>query len=172
MWQAITNFIMTYLDPIGIVVGLVLAIPVFWTWWQVVFGERRRQRKLFQELRKAKGTRPGILILDLLPGRNVRMQVEQYRQQDDVLKTIPDERLEQVIRSEWLTPEAMPKLHEEIRWKLDRLMQQGVNRIHLFLAGPVVGAAVAGAAMGNMPVTVYQYQQGEYINFGPLKLDF
>lgn len=171
MWQVITNFIMIYLDPIGIVVGLVLAIPVFWTWWQVVFGEQRRQRKLFQELRKAKGTCPGILILDLLPGRNVRMQVEQYRQQDNVLKAIPDDRLEQISRSKKLTPETMLELHTEIRQKLDALMQQGVNRIHLFLAGPVVGAAIVGAAMGNMPVTVYQYQQGDYINFGPLKFD-
>jgi nitrogen fixation-related uncharacterized protein len=31
MWQSISDPIMTYLVPIGVMVGILIAIPVFWT---------------------------------------------------------------------------------------------------------------------------------------------
>ena len=31
--QAVLEFIHTVLDPLSIVIGLVLAVPVFWTWY-------------------------------------------------------------------------------------------------------------------------------------------
>ncbi|MCG6940638.1 MAG: hypothetical protein LJE69_05245 [Thiohalocapsa sp.] len=49
MWQPVSGFINAYLDPIGIVLGLVITFPVIWTWWEVSLGRRRRERRRFRE---------------------------------------------------------------------------------------------------------------------------
>jgi hypothetical protein len=34
----VLDFIRDVLDPIGVVIGLIAAVPIFWALWQVVFG--------------------------------------------------------------------------------------------------------------------------------------
>lgn len=53
--EAIKHFVDTYLDPLGIVLGLILAFPIFGTWWEVTVGRRRRERRWFQEIRRRPG---------------------------------------------------------------------------------------------------------------------
>ena len=63
--DALRAFIADWLDPLGIVLGLIALVPIFWTWWDVVFGRRRRQRRWFAEISRRPGERPAILIVDL-----------------------------------------------------------------------------------------------------------
>ncbi len=172
MLEAARAFIFAVLDPIGIVVGLIAAVPIFWTWWQVVFGERRRIRRLYRELRANPGNRPGILLCDFLPGRDARLQVEQFRQRSEELKRVPAARIVTIVHEKQITPDAVPALQDKLRRAARALMGEGVDRIHLFYAGPAALAAMIGAEFANMPVTVYQYapSSGSYVSFGPLRL--
>ena len=159
-----------YLDPIGILLGIFLAIPVFWTAYQVTWGERAERRRRFREISESPGRHPTMLIVDLLPQRDTRHQVENFRRQHEELKNIPEDRIITIHRSKHLTPEDMPDLQVEIRNAAADLMQHGTDRIHVFIAAPIAAAAMVGAEFANMPAVVYQYQNGEYVNFSILRL--
>jgi hypothetical protein len=173
MLAELTHWITTVLDPIGVVVGLILAIPVFWTWIDVVFGERRRRRRRFQEARTQPGQRPAILIVDLLTEKEIRLAVEQYRFTLETLKDIPEERIITVTRDRRLQAEDMPELAQEIRAAAARLVATGTDTVHYFHAGPAVPAAIVGAELANAHrVLLYQYGPDGYRNFGPLRPDW
>lgn len=170
MWPTISDLIMTYLDPIGVVVGILIAVPVLWTWYEVTLGQRRQRRRLYRELRANPGQRSGILVLDLLPGKDVEPAVERFRQGDEVLKTIPPGRCFALARDRALTPEDMPGLHDDLRKVAARIVAEGVDVLHYFHAGPTVAAALVGAELANgCRVILYQHDHGSYRNFGPLK---
>lgn len=164
------EFIYEWLDPIGVVVGLIVTVPVFWTWWDIVFGRRQREQRWFREIRAQSGTRPAILIVDLLQDRDVKMAVERFRQKIPALKTIPEERIVTVARSHHLKPEEVAALQRDLRDAAARLLKCGVDTIHYFHAGPAAVAAMVGAEFANTArVLVYQHEAGEYVNFGPLR---
>ena len=76
--QAFKHAIDTYLDRLGIVVGLILAVLIFGNWREFTIGRRRRERRLLQDIRRRPGKWPGSLILQLLLGRSMRPAVKQY----------------------------------------------------------------------------------------------
>ncbi|MFN3752398.1 MAG: SAVED domain-containing protein [Thiobacillus sp.] len=168
--QTVLDFIRDVLDPIGIVVGLIIAIPVFWTWWQVVFGEYRQRRRWLAEISQHPGERPGILIIDLLPGKDIGASVRHHLSSDDGLKAVPEERIASIARDAALKPEDIIAYADELRRAARRLLDAGCDVIHLFYGGPAVGAAIVGAELSNGPrVVLYHHEQGRYIRFGPLE---
>ncbi len=170
MMEAVSDFVMTYLDPIGVVMGIVVAFPVFRT-WALVGREYRHRRRWFREVRKKPGRRPAILIVDLLPAREVRQQVENWRRGHRALADIPDDRIFELRRDGWLQSEDLPSLHEDIGRQLGRVASAGCDTLHLFYAGPVAPALVLGARLANGPrVLLYQHHAGEYMPFGPLEM--
>lgn len=170
MMQALLDFIRDVLDPIGVVVGLILAIPVFWTWWQVVFGERRWQRRRLTEISSQPGSRPGVLILDLLPGRNIDASVSRHLADDATLAAVPQDRIVKLWRDDPMQPNETIDYARKVRAASRQLLNAGCDVIHLFYAGPYVGALIAGAELSNGPrVILYHYEQGSYVNFGPLE---
>ena len=169
--NTLLQFIRDVLDPIGVVVGLIVAVPIFWTWWQVVFGEPRRLRRWHREAREQVGLRPAILIVDLLPGKNISTQAQHFIAQHEALKQIPQDRHFSIVRNESLTPETMPDFLTELREISARISHAGCDTIHCFYAGPVAAAACLGAEFANgARMHVYQHQNGTYLDFGPLRL--
>lgn len=169
--DALRAFIAFWLDPIGIVLGLVALVPIFWTWWDVIFGRRRRERRRFADIARRPGERPAILIVDLLPGKDVRAAVENFRRRDPALAAIPGERIVAIQHDASLTPAAMPDLHRELRAAAAQLLNAGADCIHYFHAGPASAAALVGAEFANgARVLVYQHEGGSYRNFGPLRV--
>lgn len=168
--QAVLDLIHTILDPLGIVVGLILAVPVFWTWYQVVWGSRRRYRLYLHAIRTTPGYRPAILIVDLLPGRNIRAAVENYSQQQALLREIPRERMFH-LQGDGLNSSQLDAFQADLRQQVGEMYAQGVDRIHYFHAGPSMAAAMVGAALSNgCPVLLYHYEGEGYQRFGLLKL--
>lgn len=158
------------LDRTGIVVGLLVAVPIFWTWWQVVFGERRQRRRWLREIARQAGERPGVLIIDLLPGRDIEASVKAYLAADESLKGIPPDRTAHVRRNSMLDPDGVEDFSRELRTAARRLQDAGVDVVHLFHAGPDVSALIAGAELANGPrVLLYHFEQGRYLAFGPLE---
>jgi len=170
--DALRDSVMTWLDPVGVVLGILIAIPVVWTWWDVVVGDRRRRRRWFREASRAPGRRPAILIVDLLPGKDVRTVVENFRSQEESLRGVPVERVVLVSRATRVEPEDMPALHRDLRNAAAQLLAAGADTIHYFHAGPASVAAVVGAEFANgCRVVVYQHETNGYRNFGPLRME-
>jgi hypothetical protein len=168
----VREWVMDWLDPIGVVVGILIAVPVFWTWWDVVLGAERRRRRWFREACRLPGEAPAILIVDLLPGKDVRTSVERFRSQQEGLREVSAGRVVLVARGDRLGPEDMPKLHEEVRIAAGRFLAMGVDVVHYFHAGPAAIAAIVGAELGNAcRVIVYQHDTNGYRSFGPLRLE-
>lgn len=169
--DAVRAFIGDWLDPLGIVLGLAALVPIFWTWWDVVFGRRRRERRWFADISRHPGERPAILIVDLLPGKDVHAAVENFRRRDAALAAIPDQRMVSIVREQPLTPADLPGLHRELRAAAAQLIKAGADGIHYFHAGPAIAAALVGAEFANgARVLLYQHEGGSYHNFGPLRI--
>jgi len=168
--QALLDFIHNTLDPLGILVGLILAVPVFSTWYQVVWGNQRRYRQYLRTIRATPGNRPAILIVDLLPERNIRAAVENYCGQSAALRDIPRERMFYLQR-DGLGIYQLDDFKAAIRRQVGEMYAQGVDRIHYFHAGPAMAAAMVGAELGNgCPVLLYHHEGQGYQSFGLLKL--
>jgi len=165
-------FIMDVLDPIGVLLGIGIAIPIVWTWIEVVWGTRRRRRRAFEDARKNPGRRPGMLILDLLQGKDVKVAVEIFRQQTQELKAVPDSRVFRIERTSRIRPQDMLLLMQEIRGSAGKIAAEGIDVIHYFHAGPAVLASLVGAEFKNScRVLLYQHQADGYVLFGPLQQD-
>jgi hypothetical protein len=168
----IRAFIAVWLDPIGVIIGLIVTVPILWTWYDVVLGRRRRQRRWFAEARRAAGVRPAVLVVDLLPGKDVLPQVEQFLAGSQDLNIIPTDRRFRIQRQSWLTPQAMPWLAEEIRRCAGAISRAGCDTVHCFYAGPTAAGALIGAEFANgARCLLYQYKQGRYENWGPVRHD-
>lgn len=143
---------------------------MFWTWWEVVFGARRRRRVWFRQARRHTGERAAILVVDFLPGKDITAAVERARNNTPELKDIPDSRVFRKGTDKSLTPDNMPEIHDLIRSAAGEVLSAGADVVHLFYAGPAIGAAVLGAELANgARVLLYQHNQGQYENFGPLR---
>ena len=168
--DALRALIANWLDPLGVVLGLIALVPIIWTWWDVVFGRRRRERRWFAEISRQPGERPAILIVDLLPGKDVHATVENFRRAVPELAAIPDARILSIVREQPLTPADLPELHRELRATAAQLLKAGTDCIHYFHAGPAIAAALVGAEFANgARVMLYQHEGGSYRNFGPLR---
>ncbi len=167
---AIRDFVMTWLDPVGIVIGLGVAVPVFWTWYEVVFGRGWRRRRWYREIRTRPGDRPAILIVDLLAEKDIRASVEQFRQYHELLREVPEDRVFVLRRNKHIGPDDMPRLADDIREAAASLMASGADSIHFFYAGPAAVAALVGAELANVArVLVYQHGATGYQCLGPLR---
>jgi hypothetical protein len=114
--------------------------------------------------------RPAILVVDLLPGKDVRAQVEHFMADNEALRQIPSDRRFYLDRQKPLTPDAMSDFVSELRQKAADIARAGCDTVHLFYAGPLAGAAIVGAEFANGACCLfYQHQQGRYENFGPLR---
>lgn len=158
------------LDKAGVVLAWILALPVFATWYQISCGARRDRRRLWRQFRDAPGAYPVILIVDLLPNRNIRSVVERQRLQMQALREISAERIVELRRDAAVTTDTIAELQDELANAVARILDLGADTVHLFFAGPGVVAAMLGAELSNGPrVVLYQYQDGVYLNFGPLQ---
>ncbi len=162
-----------WVDMSGTAIGLVLAVPTIWTWYEVVWGRRRRERRILAEIKAQPGSRPSILIVDLHPTLNIRASVETFRQADPVLREIPEGRVFTVERTKMLTADDMPGLARDIAEQAAAVARNGTDVLHYFHAGPLPPVALVGAQFANLcRVMVYHHNQGGYENWGPLRHRF
>ncbi len=170
----IKNIIMNYLDPIGIVIGLVLAIPILWTWYDLVWGKRKRLREYSKRARTGTGAIPSILIVDLLDkDKNVAGAARTYAARNEILQHIPEERIVEIKKNKVFTPEDMPDLASDMNKALEQLFAHCTDEVYLFLGCPVFASALVGAELSNAYCKVHLMHkggaQGEYVDYGPVK---
>lgn len=169
----LAEFTREILDPIGIWVGLIISIPVFWTWFDVVFGRGYRHRRWWKAACSTTGRLPAVLIVDCLPGRDIRAVVQRYMAGHEVLKDVPADRVVYLGSEKHLRPENMPAMAREIQDKAAVLLQMGADEIFVFIAAPVSVSAMVGAELANVASRVHLMQndqtKGTYEDFGPLR---
>ncbi|WP_126443798.1 hypothetical protein [Sulfuricystis multivorans] len=173
-WNLNTPFIENVLNPISIVLGLIALVPIFWTWYDLIFGRRRRQARWLDRARNAKGRITAVLIVDLIPGRDIRAAVERFLNQPDGPGSVPSEQIVRVFREREIKAEEMPALAHEIQDKVGEIIAMGADELLVFLACPVVVGAMVGAELGNLSCRIKMFQNdrgngGTYVNFGPLR---
>lgn len=170
LWDSFVHLTAGYADPIGTWLGILLAIPILGTWYQVTIGKKRRHRIWVNQIRKATGERPAILIVDLLEGKSLLSSVERFRQGNDQLKMIPNERLFVIERNSRIGADDMAGLSQELRAKAGEILKNGTDVLHVFFGGPCIAAALIGSEFANAcRVILYHQQQGDYLNWGPLR---
>lgn len=158
-----------WFDKTATLLGFISLIPIFWTWYEIAWGSKRRYRAWFEAVRRTPGQRPGVLIVDLLPGREMRVQVENFLKGAEDLKAIPEERILYINHLKHTKAADLPMLVLELREQIATLMRHGVDAIHLFYGGPGTVAMLIGAELRNgCRVHLYHHQQGTYVAFGPL----
>lgn len=168
--NTLREFITTTLDPIGTVVGLLLAIPVIWTWYDVVVGRRRRARRWLKQVRNDPGIRPALLLVDLLADKEVVPQMERHIATRPELAAIPAERRFILRRDKRLTPDDLAGLSADLRARAADIARAGCDTVHCLYAGPSAAAALIGAEFANgARCLIYQHNQGRYENWGPVR---
>ena len=168
-----TLFIDQVLGPIGVIVGLLVAIPVFWTWYDVVWGRRRKHGVWLKKAAANSGRLPAVLIVDMLAGRDMGAAVRHFMAADDALKAIPAERIITVSRDCDLKPDDMPALAREIQDAVGTVSRHGADELYVFLGSPGCVSAMVGAELSNVSCKVLLFQNDRasktYVNFGPLR---
>lgn len=164
---ALSNWITEYLDGIGIILGIISAIPIFWTWYSITIGQKRKERQWTKNaIENIHGKIQCVLIIDLLPNKDIKTPVCRYLKQNEYLKDIPDELILQINHETLTTPENLTELAKELQQVHRDLQKLGADSIHLFFAGPAVAATLVGAEFGNsIPVYLYHHDTS-YKNFG------
>jgi hypothetical protein len=170
LWQEFAKLTTGYVDPVGTWLGIFLAIPILATWYQVTLGKKRRHRRWAEQIRKKRGSRPAILIVDLLDGKSLLSTVERFRAGDEGLKAIPSECIFLISRDRRIGANDMGPLSQEMREKAAEILKNGTDVLHVFFGGPCIAAALIGAEFANAcRVILYHQQQGDYFNWGPLR---
>ena len=148
-----------------------MAIPILATWYQVTLGKKRRHRIWAEQIRqKRRGSRPAILIVDLLDGKSLMSTVERFRAGDQGLKVIPSVCIFLISRDHRIGADDMGALSQEMREKAAEILHNGTDVLHVFFGGPCIAATLIGAEFANScRVILYHQQQGDYVNWGPLR---
>lgn len=174
MLKSLLHFTQNILDPISIWIGIILAFPVLWTWYELVWGRHRRRKRWIKDIQNNPGKRPAILIVDLLKGdKSIRPAVEGFRQEHPHLKNISDDRIFVIeLTQPTLEPKHMPIFVDQLREKAKDIYGSGTDALHLFYGGPCILATLVGREFANAcQVVLYQYSGGQYVDFGPLNYD-
>lgn len=161
-----------FVEPIAVVVTLLLSIPIFWTWWEVTIGRRRRHRIWLRERRREVGNAPSILIVDIprdSAGRDVNVQVERFRKDNADLAAIPPDRIFRIARDRGMKPDDMADFQRQLRKTGNEVYAAGTDVLHYFHQGPLPTAAMVGVEFSNAcQVNFYHWVQTTYQPWGPI----
>jgi hypothetical protein len=136
--------------------GVVTALPFLVT--SVYFVSRaRRFRRRLRQLEGVTSGRPIALAVSLA-GTRIRSAVEAF-----CAGLGQSVKLVEVHRPGGLTQAELSRVLLELQALKNRLMDDGVSEVHLFLSCPLAVACAIGALFDNwVPVKVYQFNQGQY----------
>jgi hypothetical protein len=154
MWS--TFFTWDNLSHVADMLGVITALPLLATSAYLLSWAQRYRRRL-RQLAGVTSARPAALVVTLA-GTRIRTAVESFCA--DFAQPMT---LYEVQRQEHLTQAELPKVLLELHRLKNRLMDDGVSEVHLFLSCPLAVACAIGALFDNwVPVKVYQFNQGHY----------
>ncbi len=173
-WISFAQFTNDYIGPIESNLSIIEIVFVILIFFKISVGQKRRQRKVTNELRNQQGNRPAILVLDLNPRKNIRNDVERCRQLDPELAKISDNLVKEITWSREITPDDTVEIVKQLRQANSEFALEAVDQINFFFSGPSPVAALVGAEFVNScPVRLYHYDasRSTYMNWGPIRHD-
>lgn len=164
--------IWVFMDRIGIVVGLIVSVPVFWSFF-ILLSIKRKREVILGRIRQTVGNRPAVLIVDVIKpdGESIRAQVEHWiRDREEFTDIDPSKIHVAEFRGEMLSDD-MDSFIADIRKKIGSIMALGTDRVHLFIRSPMPVALCVGEILSNSgcPIVLYHNQPNVgYQNWGLL----
>ncbi|QGT99809.1 hypothetical protein SYNTR_1216 [Candidatus Syntrophocurvum alkaliphilum] len=170
---------MPYLDIvsyIGSITSIIAFIPVLYALWLLITVTKKRKQEL-ERIRREPGQRPVFLIVDALVDQDIQAQVENYIANQPEFEqfkrngTIPKDMIIYYSHNYEINNSNIDKIVKDIRKSKSQIQKKGVDKIHLFMAGPIMLAAVIGAELSNMTSTlIYQNTPNKgYECWGPMQ---
>lgn len=162
------SYLPDWASDFGTVVGIAASIPIFWTWYEVIWGQKRRHVNWYEKARA--GTSADIvLVVDLLPNSHMRSQVRQHLANEK--REVPDERFIVFEHSGDITPDIIPGLVQELRKKIAEISRMGAGTLHIFFGGPCAFATIVGCELANRGNVIVHHhpREGGYENWGALR---
>jgi SMODS-associated and fused to various effectors sensor domain len=139
-------------DTLGVVTALPLLAAAAYFW-----SRAQRYRRRLRHLAGVTSERPVALVVSLA-GTRICPAVEAF-----CTGFAQPMLLYEVQRSGDLTQAEFPRVLFELQTLKNRLIDEGVSEVHLFLSCPLAVACAVGALLDNwVPVKVYQFNQGLY----------
>lgn len=138
------------------VLGVITALPLLATSAYLLVRAQRYRRRL-RQLAGVTSARPAALVVSLA-GTRIRPAVEEF-----CAGWPRPIALYEVQRPGSLTQAEFPKVLFDLQALKNRLIDDGVSEVHLFLSCPLAVACAIGALLDNwVPVKVYQFNHGQY----------
>jgi hypothetical protein len=151
-----TFFTWDNLSHVADMLGVITALPLLAT-SAYLFSRAQRYRRRLRQLAGVTSARPAALVVSLT-GTRIRPAVEGF-----CAGFAQPITLYEVQRQGGLTQAVFPKVLFELQRLKNRLMDDGISEVHLFLSCPLVVACAIGALFDNwVPVKVYQFNHGQY----------
>ncbi len=160
------NFPWDLIQNAEALIGVVLAVPVLWSWY-ILLGNKRRQRQLIKSLEATVGDRPVAISIDLMPGESENQALAFLKKHGLNMELLK-------ITRERFDKDNLQDFVSELHKIKAEAMAKGADRLHLFYRGPVVGALVVGEVFSNTATNIYHFDKniGTYESWGPLHRSF
>jgi len=159
-----------WLDRLTMILGLIAVVPLLYAVWMYLSYERQRRQRL-ERLRTEPGRRPMVLIVTV--GADIRSQVESF------LKGMPgfdgfdfsSGVVEVTHEKKFIEQTDLDAISRECEKAYQSMVDNGVDKIHLFVHAPTpVGLRLGQILANRTPTVIYHYQRGEgYQNWGLLQ---
>jgi hypothetical protein len=134
------------------------AFASFATWYVVTLGRGRRLRRAAKNALLSASEQPAAILIINLMSQDIFPQVQGYLKQHPLPAPVPPELVFPLHHPGDLTADKVPNLVLKLRDIIKTMAECGVRHVHLFFAGPVAFAAIAGCELKH-PFTVTLYQK-------------
>jgi len=157
----------------GAMAGFAILLALLLFMFRGAMHNELSHERWFRGMRNITGRAPAILIMDLLPGKNIGVGVESFAQENHTLAAVDKDRYFYLRwnEGESITPESMRLLATKLRQLHDQIIEAKVDVLYFFYGGPAIVSTMVGAEFANsgFQVILYHHMQGQYINLGPMK---
>lgn len=158
---------------IGAMAGIALLLLLLMFLLRGAMHNELSHERWFRGMRNITGRAPALLIVDLLPGKNIGVGVESFAKDNITLSSIDKDRYFYLRwnEGESITPDSMTLLATKLRQLHDQIIEAKVDVLYFFYGGPAIVSTMVGAEFANssFQVILYHHMQGEYINLGPMR---
>jgi hypothetical protein len=151
-----------FVERSSVIVGLLSFIPILWSWF-ILLSYRQRQKKILESIKTNPGKRPIALAIGV-GNADISNQVRAHLETENMRMEI------ETLCFPALASATIDDFVQKLRTTRARLIERGVDTVHLFYMGPVAGALLVGDVFSNSRVQIYYHDRntGRYECWGPL----
>lgn len=142
-----------HFSTIADTLGIVLAVPTLYAAVKYLTKERRREKQLIRTISQSNGYTNAALAISI-GGPSIRVDVETFLRNNPDLKSVTGGiKFHEFHYAHSISEDKSALQIEEIMIQIriieNHLKEQGVQRVHLFYAGPTIVATMIGAELAN-----------------------